>query len=231
MKGATTAAAGTAGLVPIANQGYQEKFLRGDGIWADPATTGVGSVRYNETTDMVQIYDGNFWLDWKYGGLKAIYLYKNGEFNADLFGTLELPSSAKEERNTITFNENYINFVYNNTSAGYWQTAGFQSNKAFDVTDISKVVINYSVNCSPALQDNPARIGLSTTKDLAYNSIYSTEYYLLEIGETSNSGLLYIDTSNLTGSFYLTSNWRESTASTLFSLNINEIYLIPATSI
>jgi hypothetical protein len=38
-KGATSSAAGTAGLVPPAAKGNQEKFLRGDATWATPTNT------------------------------------------------------------------------------------------------------------------------------------------------------------------------------------------------
>ena len=84
MKGATTAAAGTVGLVPAPSKGSNLTFLRGDGIWADPVLTGVGNVRYNESTDTVQIYNGSTWVDWKNGNLTNTYIIKNGILDLDI---------------------------------------------------------------------------------------------------------------------------------------------------
>lgn len=39
MTGATASADGTSGLVPVPQAGDQNKFLRGDGTWADPTAT------------------------------------------------------------------------------------------------------------------------------------------------------------------------------------------------
>ena len=40
MAGATADVAGTSGLVPAPAAGAQDKFLRGDGVWAAPLSDG-----------------------------------------------------------------------------------------------------------------------------------------------------------------------------------------------
>lgn len=48
MKGATSSAAGSSGLVPAPASGKQGQYLRGDGVWATPTNT-----TYSEATDSV----------------------------------------------------------------------------------------------------------------------------------------------------------------------------------
>ena len=54
MKGATSSAAGSAGLVPAPNIGEQLKFLRADGTWVIPTNTtySVGTTSYSGTTKL-----------------------------------------------------------------------------------------------------------------------------------------------------------------------------------
>lgn len=54
MKGATSSAAGSAGLVPAPNMGDQLKFLRADGTWVVPTNTtySVGTASYSGTTKL-----------------------------------------------------------------------------------------------------------------------------------------------------------------------------------
>lgn len=54
MKGATSSAAGSAGLVPAPNIGEQLKFLRADGAWVIPTNTtySVGTTSYSGTTKL-----------------------------------------------------------------------------------------------------------------------------------------------------------------------------------
>lgn len=54
MKGATSSAAGSAGLVPAPNIGAQLKFLRADGTWVIPTNTtySVGTTSYSGTTKL-----------------------------------------------------------------------------------------------------------------------------------------------------------------------------------
>lgn len=54
MKGATSSAAGSAGLVPAPNIGEQLKFLRADGTWVIPTNTtySVGTASYSGTTKL-----------------------------------------------------------------------------------------------------------------------------------------------------------------------------------
>lgn len=47
---------------------------------------GSGNVRYNEETDMVQIYHNGEWVDWKFAGLQAYYIYGDGNEFADKTG-------------------------------------------------------------------------------------------------------------------------------------------------
>ena len=98
MKGATTAAAGSAGLVPAPAAAYNTRFLRGDGIWADPTTTAVeGNIRYNESEDKVQIYYNGAWVDWRSGGLVAININE-----------IPIASWTKDGTGSFTINPFYL---------------------------------------------------------------------------------------------------------------------------
>ena len=56
-KGATEEAAGTSGLVPQPKAGDQVRFLRGDGVWADP----TGGVDFSAFEQKVNKFVGNNW--------------------------------------------------------------------------------------------------------------------------------------------------------------------------
>ena len=115
MKGATTAAAGTAGLVPAPAKSYNTRFLRGDGTWVDPVLTGVGNVRYNESNDMIQIYDGTTWVDWKSGNLTNTYIIKNGILDLDIASNIAFYPAYSNVFNSslIFFDKSSVNIPFN----------------------------------------------------------------------------------------------------------------------
>jgi hypothetical protein len=57
MAGATATTAGTSGYVPAPQAGDENKFLRGDGSWADVPTTNVDLTEYAKKTEVETMLD------------------------------------------------------------------------------------------------------------------------------------------------------------------------------
>ena len=61
MTAATASAAGKAGLVPAPAAGKQDQYLRGDGTWATPLSSGGSSINYS-STEPTSIANGMTWI-------------------------------------------------------------------------------------------------------------------------------------------------------------------------
>ena len=57
MIGATSTTAGTAGYVPAPQAGDENKYLRGDGTWAEPSITDVDLTEYAKKTEVETMLD------------------------------------------------------------------------------------------------------------------------------------------------------------------------------
>lgn len=116
------------------------------------------SVRYNEETDYIQIFNGSKWIDWKPANMKTVYLFKNGEFNIDYpyefyhtgstsitvsDGLLKIsaPNNQESARADVTFkNINYTRFKKLVLKCAY--VNGVTQNEQ----SVGKVIYNGGVN-------------------------------------------------------------------------------------
>lgn len=187
-------------------------------------STPINSINmyYDPTTDIKYLknQDGE-WVKDGYGGLLNVYLYKNGEVNSDLIGTFKL-SSKMSSNNTITFNASTIDIQYKTTS-NVWVVGGFETEKTFDVTNINRIAITYNITSTASLGCD-IRVGLCSTNNVDYNTEYATESIMLVAGKTTASGTVYIDTSSLSGYYYLCSSYRDDIAVTV-NTSISEILM------
>lgn len=184
----------------------------------------AATIIYNPETDMIQILGSDgAWYDWKSGGLKNVYLYKDGDFDYDLLTTISTTGSDGDY-NSIAFNDTHISYSAKVTST--WHSYGWIGKEAIDVTQFNSMKIEYSISSTKAIEDYNVRVGLSTSNDNDYTSVYIAESILLEIGKTSSSGIATINTSTLSGLLYLTSDFRMSVSEGLtITLNISKIWL------
>ena len=215
MKGATTATAGTAGLVPAPSKAYNSRFLRGDGIWADPTTSAIeGNIRYNESEDNIEIYYNGAWVDWKYAGLQNVYLIKSGLINETLTGGLDtsIPGNGGTIYPSVTESEGYCNIHFYQDSTNYWQGLVVPFDNGIDVTNYNKLyfTLSASVATSYGTYNNDNSVGLyiklNTSKPTAWGALSTNtaeKQLLSNAGTTSYSATDYIDIANLSGIQYI----------------------------
>ena len=155
---------------------------------------GIGNVRYNEKTDMVQIYFGGEWVDWKYGNMKAFYLIKNGAVIGENAGGLigrkcGLGSATK------------VVPIVNGASASITTSGeGTVFNEiAFDATKYSKIYMEYKIASTHA--NSIVQMGFSSTNTerdsfehdlLASHSGVVDETFVKEIDISTINGMQYL---------------------------------------
>ena len=125
-KGATTAAAGTKGLVPAASTATKNCFLRGDGQWADPVSTGTdGTIRYDQSDDWIKVYFNGSWSNWKKAGLLwDFYLYKDGNPYYEMYEPIRVPG------------EDGVELLLKNTDAETMWDKLLELGKVYDIKPI-----------------------------------------------------------------------------------------------
>lgn len=164
--------------------------------------TELGGIRYNKTTDMVQLQDSNgLWHDWKTGGL----LFDGILYNAGAFSSL-YPMSPVTSRTSssqiasVTLNSANIEFKASTVSSPSSNSAvaNIVTDAPIDMTGFTSLKVQVA-----SLSGNNARMGIS-----ADNS--STPSY--EAGITIQAtGLQTVDISAYTGEHYVRVGVDEST--------------------
>lgn len=75
------------------------------------------SIRYNEETDIVEIYYNGEWVEWRNAGLTIFYIFKSGAgMQNDIIATVG-------DNSTVNISSSSI--ILTNTSGGEWRTLTF----------------------------------------------------------------------------------------------------------
>ena len=97
-------------------------------------------IRYNETEDMVQIYNGTEWVDWKSGGQTDKYLFNIGDQCIDYTGGWTYSESGGESEGSCTTN------IYLKTTGNAYSTGlcDYSTINLVDFAEFTKLRIEYT---------------------------------------------------------------------------------------
>lgn len=149
------------------------------------------TVRYDSDSDVVQIKNGEEWIDWKIAGLKEVYLYNNGDVCSSVTG-----GWIETTNNIGNINTNGTNL--DGSDSGYLVLYGYKSNLptqyrhqlAVDMSSFKYLSMPYIVNITN--QYSNAAIQLIGKDD----SIVAEKWFVQGSARTEN-GTWVVDLSNL----------------------------------
>lgn len=110
MKGATASAAGTAGFVPAPAAGQNTAFLRGDGTWATPTSSGGSvSVGSQGTGNLCLLVNPNGTNTLQRSAVASVYLNGNNLYAGAFYATSD--ERAKNIKSDLQFDLSDINSI------------------------------------------------------------------------------------------------------------------------
>ena len=229
MKGATTATAGSAGLVPAPAKSYNTRFLRGDGIWADPVLTGVGNIKYDQSDDWIKIYYNDGWQNWKKAGfIWDFYLYKNGNNYSDYTGGyyISYTTGTSGTYSLIENSSGYLKF----TRSGEYASAKngvVSTREKIDLTNFKQIHVIGKITGTNTNSGNYINyFGLATTNDATVDTITSLDS-VASNKHTTVSFDKYLDISSYSGEYCFTIyQSKSSSGGWLGYIEISSIQLI-----
>lgn len=185
-------------------------------------------VRYNEQTDMIEIYYNGEWKEWKSASLQAFYLYKDGNEIVDVTNGWSNVKYDDKYYNpsltTITKGASYIELTTyspNTTYENIGTIVLYTTNKV-DLTEYSKIGIEYELNCNNLYTSRGCHLDVSSTTPVLNGSSSSTKVADL----TQDTSIVYGDITNISGFqhiFVLLYNGSKSTKKDI--LHIKKIWL------
>ena len=202
-KGATTAAAGTKGLVPAASTATKNCFLRGDGQWADPVSTGTdGTIRYDQSDDWIKVYFNGSWSNWKKAGLLwDFYLYKDGNPYYDYTGGYYLSYESGTGDYTVAENSNSrLKFTRSGSFADPRQ--GIMSTRQMiNLSSFSKIrVIGSATGTNTNSYNFTIGLGICTVNTNVLSIIHISE--VQSNVQSTKTFDIYLDISAYNGEYY-----------------------------
>ena len=188
MKGATSSAAGTHGLVPAPASGKQSSFLRGDGTWAVPTDTNThyasGTIVNNSTTATSNtssaLTNGN--------------VYLNHIENGAVKNSHKISGSGATTVTTDSSGNIIISSTDTNTT--YSKLSQFTNDSGY-ITGITKAMVTTALGYTPP------------TTNTTYSKATSSTLGLVKIGYTA-SGKNYPVALNDSGQMYVNVPWTDN---------------------
>ena len=186
------------------------------------------NIRYNSSSDSVEIYYNNTWNIWKLVGFLYKYLFK--AYDACIeetcgwngYGYYHSGSSTAVLVPTVSLGEQL--YAYITATDVNAKTGVLISENAIDLSDYNTLVINYSYEIQTTVSSNYISLHLSQTKATSFNNTT----YFKHTGNSDPTGenvIKEINISGLTGLYYIIFALRTSTANKSSSIRINSIYL------
>ena len=134
--GASAGAAGTTGLVPAPAQGYQDRYLRGDGSWVELSLDGVTLANASTTNaGIVQLYDGtdssSVVLAPTANAVRTTYNLANTA-NTNASNALSIANQANSTASSVS--ANYMPLTGGTFTGGVFETAVSMSGSQINLT-------------------------------------------------------------------------------------------------
>lgn len=187
--GATAQTNNDTNLIPQRIYGFKKQV---------PMQSGGGGTKYDPETDMIYLWDGTQWVEWKTGALKHHYLYYQGDFYNNL--TAFEAKAAKWYGNTqqlavpiINSNSKSIQFVGGGSAANNAGTVF--TKESIDLTDVKKIKINILDYSGSYV--NYDSLFISTSNENGYT------YAIPEVRLNTVIGGLELDVSSISGYYYI----------------------------
>jgi len=189
------------------------------------------NVRYNEETDMVQIYFGGVWTDWKSANLQAAVLF-DGEYQNNFsmtpysYGCANIYSVAssnydyaKLKTPNAQITDNILCCSMSNTTSYYLGTCFSNALTRGSFTKLYVVMDTSSVSN----YNNNARVCIGVSNSIS-NGFSFVDYEMYSNLLPSNETVLEFDISNMNNTFYFAVAFG-GVGTTSYSINIKEIYV------
>ena len=153
---------------------------------------------------MIEIYYNGIWNEWKSASLQDFYLYKDGNEFVDITnGWSNVKYDGDDYYNSnlvsITKGTSYIELTTYSPNTTYENigTILLYTTNKIDLTEYSKIGIEYKLNCNNSYTSRTANLRVSTTQPNKGVSV--TEVISL----TQDSSILYGDITNISGFQYI----------------------------
>jgi len=168
----------------------------------------ASTVKYDPETDTIQLLnESGEWVTWKEGVLGRTYLVQDGVVNASLAGSFVASkytdvSDGSAGDATIQTVDGALRI---GTTGSGWKRGSIVSAQAVNVSDYNYLCIEYSIakNISNTTAMSKAIVaGLTDTVESGYTLLKESTVLGTEGGNTSSSGVLRINISDVQGPYY-----------------------------
>ena len=170
-------------------------------------TSGASTILYDEETDTIQLLKDGEWVTWKDGVLGRTYLLQDGVVNTSLIGSFV--SSKNTEVSDGSAGDATIQTIDGairiGTTGSGWKRGSIVSAQSVNVTEYNFLCIEYSIaknGGGSTAMTKPVVAGLTDAVKTGY--ALKKESILLDTagGNTSASGVLRINISDVLGAYY-----------------------------